>query len=78
MIFRWLVFPLGVISLFLCLVLATVAVFGENPPVVNGRELRGLTGALQLVAFFPVLTLFLSLVVSFGIYFDRLKTRKRS
>jgi hypothetical protein len=71
------VFPLGVISLFLCLLLATVAVFGENPPVVNGRELRGLTGALQLVAFFPILTLSLSLVVSFGIYFDRLKVRFR-
>jgi hypothetical protein len=76
-IFRCLLFPVGAVSLLLCIVGAVVTAFGESTPVIDGRQIRGVAGVLLCLAAFPFLTLFATLGFSCALYFDRLKMRRQ-
>ena len=76
-IFRCLLLPAGVISLFLCIVMAILTALGENAPVIDGREVRGLAGVLPCLAAFPFVMFFGAFSFAVALYFDRSKTRRK-
>lgn len=76
-IFRCLLLPAAVISLSLCIVMALATAFGENAPVFDGREVRGLSGVLICLAAFPFVMFFGAFSFTVALYFDRRKVRKQ-
>ena len=76
-IFRCLLLPAGLISLFVCIVMAIVTALGESAPVIDGREVRGLAGVLICLAAFPFIMLFGAFGFTVALYFDRAKMRRQ-
>ena len=76
-IFRCLLVPVGAVSLFLCIVMAIVTGIGESAPVIDGREVRGVAGALICLAAFPFITSFGAFGFTVALYFDRMKMRRQ-
>jgi hypothetical protein len=76
-LFRCFLFPVGAVSLFLCIVMAFVTAVGESAPIIDGREIRGVAGALVCLAAFPFVTLFGALAFASALYFDRTKMKRQ-
>jgi hypothetical protein len=57
--------------------MAFLTAFGESSPVIDGREVHGVAGALVCLAAFPFVMLFGAFGFAVGIYFDRQKIRRQ-
>jgi hypothetical protein len=75
-IFRCLLTPLAVVSLLMCLVAAIATALGENTPVIDGRQIRGIEGVFVCLAAFPFLVAFFTFAFACAGYLKCRKTRR--
>ena len=76
-IFRCLLIPAAAISFCVCIFAAVTTAFGDSGPDIDGREVRGIAGALFCFAAFPFVMLLGAFGVTVAIYFDRMKLWRR-
>jgi hypothetical protein len=68
---------MSVLTLFVCFLAAILTALGENTPVVNGRELRGIEGVFVCLAAFPFSALVVTFIATIAVYSGRRKMRAR-
>lgn len=74
-IFRSLLLPMSAFAFLLCLLGAVFTAFGEGTAIVNGREVRGVEGALACLTAFPIFAPAFTFIATFAVYSSRRKMK---